>query len=658
MDEATERFECYLRRRYNDRSTPKHYLSDLRIFVRHSGHKSPVEVSVQDIDSFVDQQVEQGLSPATVNRRLATLHTFFEFLASEEPDRPWPNPVIWRRHKVKQGERLPRDLPDVVVEQLFAAIDSDRDRAIFGLMIGTGLRVGEVADLRLQNLEAPPSPEQMARLRVEGKGRKERIVWLTPPLYATVQTWIQQRPASDSDHLFLNQHARPLSEAGIQYLLKQHAQRAGVQLSCHQLRHTFARRLAEQEVPVESLAKLLGHARVQTTQVYIASADPKLRQTFAQAMAQLSETNPPSSNPADAQPDLLTTAVRQREQADPADLEGCLAILDPLPTWVRESLRTYLTRRWRNWQPHLARRHGRHLAHRLRSIWQWLFDHYPVQGWSDLHRSQLEAWLDVCAAAGHAATTRSTNLSAFLSFLRFILDQDISLDANLFRVTFPELPQALPRHLSESEYQRLEQTVLTQTAQGTPTASRERAWFLTLSHTGIRISELLNLRLADLDLVGGRLIVRGGKNARDRVVYLTPILTQTLRNYLIHRASVADDHLWLNGERPMQAHQVRLRLHHWGRLCDVEVTPHRLRHTFATRLINQGVSLPSLQKLLGHKFLHTTQRYARVYDATVREQFQQAMANLEGIAVSDWPQPMTVLTTAEQPAVSVGDDSV
>ena len=139
-------------------------------------------------------------------------------------------------------------------------------------------------------LEAPSSPEQLARLCVEGKGRKERVVWLTLPLYTTVQTWLQQRPTSVSDHLFLNQHARPLSESGIQYLLNQHAERAGVQLTCHQLRHTFGRRMTEQEMPIESLAKLLGHAQVQTTQIYTAGADPKLRQPFAQAMAQLAET--------------------------------------------------------------------------------------------------------------------------------------------------------------------------------------------------------------------------------------------------------------------------------------------------------------------------------------------------------------------------------
>ena len=86
MIEATKRFEAYLKRRYGDRSTSKHYLSDLRIFIQNRGDKSPREVIVPDIDQFIDQQVAQALSPATINRRLATLHTFFEFLATEEPN--------------------------------------------------------------------------------------------------------------------------------------------------------------------------------------------------------------------------------------------------------------------------------------------------------------------------------------------------------------------------------------------------------------------------------------------------------------------------------------------------------------------------------------------------------------------------------------------
>lgn len=655
MHEAIQQFERYLQRRYGDRSTPKHYLSDMRIFAQHIGNKSPAEMSVQDIDHFVDQQTAQGLSPATINRRLATLRTFFEFLASTDPDQAKPNPVNWRRHGIKPGEPLPRDIPDPVVNRLFAAIDDDRDRAIFGLMVGAGLRVGEVAAILLQDLEAPSSPNQMARLRVRGKGRKERIAWLTLPLYATVQAWQQSRPNSSSDHLFLNQHGRPMSVAGIAYRLKQHANRANVRVTCHQLRHTFARRLAEQEMPIESLSKLLGHAQVQTTQVYTAGADRPLRDAFAKAMAQLEERPLEAIIPGNA---LTPESVPRRrpEQADPAALDACLATFEPLPSWVQEVLRAYLTWRWRSWQPHMAKQHGHRLSRQLSRTWRWLIDHQTLQSWSDLKRSHLEAWMSARQQAGIAASSRTTELSEFLSCLRFAADRDLPLDANLFRVAYPERADALPRYLEESEYNRLEQVVLAQTAGDMPTAARDRAWFFTLAHTGLRISELLNLRLSDLDLTGGRLVVRG-KNKRDRVVYMTPRLTQALQTYLSHRKSVTDDHVWLDGGRPLQDHQVRYRLRCWGQLCSVAVTPHRLRHTLATRLINRGMSLESLRKLLGHKALGMTQHYARIYDDTVREQFQTAMASIEGIAVSDWPQPGNVLAPVDQ-SVMLKIDSV
>ena len=74
MKEAIKRFENYLRRRYAGRSTPKHYVSDLSLFAQLVGDKQPDLVSVQDVDHFVDQQVSQGLRPATINRRLAALH--------------------------------------------------------------------------------------------------------------------------------------------------------------------------------------------------------------------------------------------------------------------------------------------------------------------------------------------------------------------------------------------------------------------------------------------------------------------------------------------------------------------------------------------------------------------------------------------------------
>ena len=100
---------------------------------------------------------------------------------------------------------------------------------------------------------------------------------------------------------------------------------------------------------------------------------------------------------------------------------------------------------------------------------------------------------------------------------------------------------------------------------------------------------------------------------------------------LPQREMVADDHLWLDAGRPLQDYQVRYRLHRWSQPCNVAVTPHRLRHTLATRLINQGMSLESLRKLMGHRYLRATQHYARIHDATVRAQFQAAMTHIEGL---------------------------
>ncbi len=143
MDQARVCFERYIKRRFGQSSTLKHYSSNLNIFIDAVGTKAPEAVTAEDIDGFVDHQIAAGLSPATINRRLASLHTFFECLASEKSERDWPNPVI-QRHRLKTGSHLPRDVPDAAA-RLFAVISNERDRAMFGLMVGAGLRVGEVA---------------------------------------------------------------------------------------------------------------------------------------------------------------------------------------------------------------------------------------------------------------------------------------------------------------------------------------------------------------------------------------------------------------------------------------------------------------------------------------------------------------------------------
>ena len=120
-------------------------------------------------------------------------------------------------------------------------------------------------------------------------------------------------------------------------------------------------------------------------------------------------------------------------------------------------------------------------------------------------RSDIEAWLDVRRQAGLTPGSQYTELGDLRAFLQFVHNHEHPVNANLFRVAAPVSTPATPKHLSEPEYKRLLATVLSQTADNTLSSVAERAWFLTLAHTGLRVSELLNLRLGDLDLTGARI---------------------------------------------------------------------------------------------------------------------------------------------------------
>jgi len=191
-NEGITKFEQYLRRRFPERRTPVDYLSDIRQFMAVC-QKLWREVTMHDVDAFVDQQRAKGLKITTVNRRVAALKTFFDFLAQESDDLGWPNPVRFKRHAGKRPRSLPRDLSDQALEQVWGAITSARDRAWFALMVRGGLRVSEVVDLRVGDLLSKPEGERPARVRVSGKGRKERVVWLTADAYVVLQSWLEAR---------------------------------------------------------------------------------------------------------------------------------------------------------------------------------------------------------------------------------------------------------------------------------------------------------------------------------------------------------------------------------------------------------------------------------------------------------------------------------
>ena len=165
--------------------------------------------------------------------------------------------------------------------------------------------------------------------------------------------------------------------------------------------------------------------------------------------------------------------------------------------------------------------------------------------------------------------------------------------------------------------------------------------------------ELLNLRLTDCDLNGQPLRVQTGKGDRDRVLPMTNRLVTALANYVTVREPTPTDHLLIQRGVPVGRFLIAYRLNQFGQQANiVGLSPHRLRHTLATLLVNQGMPIVSLQKFLGHQDINKTLIYARVYDETVRQQFAAAMAHIEAIPVADWPQQLEQLNPALAGTVS------
>lgn len=628
-----QEFSGYLQRRYGDRSTPEHYKSDVKIFLEEMKQKSLNKISSKDIDLFVESQQTKGMSAATINRRLAALRSLFEFLASIEPDKEQANPVQWRRHSPKQGEPLARDASDADIELLFKHVTSPRDEAMFGLMVGAGLRVGEVAQMKVTNLYPPETPSKLARLIVCGKGHKERVVWLTETWYEKVLAYQQERSSSEDEYQFLNHRGRPISVNGIQYRIKQLCKQAGVDLSCHQLRHTFARRLANQKMPIESISKLMGHNQIETTQRYTVGADPELQAEFELIMDQMAR--PETEGVIVSQPPRLP---RQKHLAPLAELESALTRYVAFPPWLQGRLEAQLRHRWPSWKPHMAAHNAHRTTRQLAPVWEWLLEHFSLTSWDSLKRTHVEQWLDHELERGLAPSTVVRNLNELFSFLQFVLERaDQPIHLGIFRIKGPKRSEPLPRHLDEAAYQQVLQTMLQQTEEP-DTGLLHRTWFLTLAFTGIRLSELLDLRISDLDLNTRRLFIHDSKNDHGRVVFMTPTLVQHFQAYLAWRPTTLTDHLFISADgQPLSPASIQYHCRQWGAIHGITLSPHRLRHTFATRLLNQGLPLESIRRLLGHKTLSMTQRYARLHDSTARQHFEAATAYLEGIHIPEWP---------------------
>jgi len=196
----------------------------------------PIEqVTHQILLGYIDHLLDRRLAPKTINCHLDSIRGFYNYLIHEE--RLSIVHPIKRGYTLRLSRPLPRYLRDEQVVRLFSVITKYRDRAMFMLMLRCGLRVEEVANLTLAALDL----ERLQIIVYEGKGRKDRIVYISRDALQALVDYLRVRPSSRVRRVFLVEKGvykgKGISVRGIQKRMEYYAKKVGLKVSCHQLRH-------------------------------------------------------------------------------------------------------------------------------------------------------------------------------------------------------------------------------------------------------------------------------------------------------------------------------------------------------------------------------------------------------------------------------------
>jgi site-specific recombinase XerD len=269
-------YRRFLKRRNFSFYTVKNYINTLKHYVLWLD--VPIEKATsREVLEYIDHLLDRRLSPKTINCHLNSIRRFYDYLRHEEG--------IHIQNPAKSGYalRLPKPLPRYVREEdlkrFFKVIKKHRDRAMFMLMLRCGLRVEEIVALAISAIDV-----SRKRITVQnGKGMKDRVVYISG----------DASEALSKSKVFLVEKGsfkgRPISVRGVQKRMEYYARKSGVDISCHQLRHTMATQLLNAEADLVTIQDLLGHSSITTTQRYCKVSNLKVQRDYFKTMEKITQ---------------------------------------------------------------------------------------------------------------------------------------------------------------------------------------------------------------------------------------------------------------------------------------------------------------------------------------------------------------------------------
>jgi site-specific recombinase XerD len=239
---------------------------------------------------------------------------------------------------------------------------------------------------------------------------------------------------------------------------------------------------------------------------------------------------------------------------------------------------------------------------------------------SEVSRKDIGAYVDHLLRKRRTPKTITCHLQTIRLFFDYLLNEEGRSIINPVTQISLRLPKPLPRHLKDDQVTRLFAGI---------TDLRDRAMFMLMLRCGLRVQEIAELTVDAVEYGRRQIFIFHGKGAKDRVVYMSEDARSALSAYLAKRSSKARG-LFLVQKGPMRGKPlsvrgIQKRIEYYARESGLNVSCHRLRHTMATQLLNADADLATIQDLLGHGQITTTQRYCRVANLKVQRDYYKAM---------------------------------
>lgn len=298
-------------------------------------------------------------------------------------------------------------------------------------------------------------------------------------------------------------------------------------------------------------------------------------------------------------------------------------------TEILKSFLDYLTVQ-KGSSPHTVEAYRNDLDQLFKSLGNKETEKERMGGWASVTSKTLSDYLVELRNLDYAPSTVARKIASIKSFFAFLVEEgEIEKDPTENLLT-PRRGRVLPKLLSEQEVSRLLQSPLRSTSNET---LRDIAMIELLYASGLRVSEMVNLNLRDLNIVE-RYVRCLGKGNRERIVPLYANAVDVLDKYikynrpkLLKRGNVHEQALFLNkrgGRITRQGFWLLLKNHAYSAGISSDITPHMLRHSFATHLLKGGASLRNVQDLLGHASISTTQIYTHLTNENIKQEYDRA----------------------------------